>query len=180
MTDIHNNYQTQILQGNVNRTLTATWHIHYHPPHTLPQLPHTLPPLPHTLPQLPHTLPQLPHTHTLPDTTHTTRKYKAHTTHTQPALYILLWNGSATHDLPSRFIMFAVILDLRLEVVEPLGLDKVYLLVFGGGALSGVLDRETVAIVIIIRIVQWKFQVLEFHVLFVGGRRNVPPSFGPL
>lgn len=87
MTDIHNNYQTQILQGNVNRTLTATWHIHYHPPHTLPQLPHTLPPLPHTLPQLPHTLPQLPHTHTARHHTHHPEIPSPHHTYTACPLH---------------------------------------------------------------------------------------------
>lgn len=115
MTDICNNYQTQNLQGNVNWTMTAAYHIHYHPPHTLPdscgiKIPHT------------------------------TQKYRSHTTHTQPALYVTQWNGSVTRDLPSCFVVFAVVLDLRLEVMEPLGLDEVYLLVLGGGALSGVLD----------------------------------------
>lgn len=72
MTDIRNNYQTQNLQGNVNWTMTAAYHIHYHPPHTLPQSPHTLPDscgikIPHTPPRnTDHT----PHTHSLPSTSH--------------------------------------------------------------------------------------------------------------
>lgn len=138
MTDISNNYQTQNLQGNVNWTMTAAYHIHYHPPHT------------HTATITTHTARLMRHK----NTTHTTQKYRSHTTHTQPALYITQWNGSATRDLPSCFVVFAVVLDLGLEVMEPLGLYEVYLLVLGGGALSGVLDRETVAVIIIVRIVQ--------------------------
>lgn len=131
MTDIRNNYQTQNLQGNVNWTMTAAYHIHYHPPHTHCHNHHKHYHNHHT-----HTARHMWHK----NTTHTTQKYRSHTTHTQPALYVTQWNGSATRDLPSCFVVFAVVLDLRLEVMEPLGLDEVYLLVLGGGALSGVLD----------------------------------------
>lgn len=74
MTDIRNNYQTQNLQGNVNWTMTAAYHIHYHPPHT-------------------HCHNQIARLMRHKNTTHTTQKYRSHTTHTQPALYITQWNG---------------------------------------------------------------------------------------
>lgn len=59
----------------------------------------------------------------------------------------------AIRDLSLCFVVFAVILDFRFEVMEFFGFDEVYFFVFGGGVLFGVLDREIVVVIIIVRIV---------------------------
>ena len=82
---------------------------------------------------------------------------------------------SPTARTSSTFFMFPGILDLALEFLEPLCLDKVDFLVLGGGALPRGWDAQLVGGVIIIVTVQGKFQVLEFRVLLWGWGYVAPP-----